>query len=290
MKMYQQLLLAFVLAIKTNAQESTPPVTIQAGLLSGGMNCFTDLGGQASSSGLAAIDLRLADTRPVAGMYGLLSWKHRISLQPSVMTGSVAAADHSLGDKADDPGGRYIRNLSFRSHISEVRLLVEGGVFNKWWYGEEGIHRLTVGVCAGVSLFHFNPVTKMDGALYKLRDFHLEGQGFDEFPSRSVYRRTQLSIPVGFVVRRLLTSRFCFAAEFSYRFLFTDYLDDVSETYIDPALFSKYLATEPARIARMLQFRTPELVNATFPLHQPRGNAAKKDAWFSFGLKAGVSL
>ncbi|MEI2711690.1 MAG: hypothetical protein V9E96_22150 [Chitinophagaceae bacterium] len=39
------------------------------------------------------------------------------------------------------------------------------------------------------------------------------------------------------------------------RYTFTDYVDDVSTTYIDPNLFAKYLPKEQVPIAQQMMFK-----------------------------------
>lgn len=284
------LLAAIISTSATRSQEGSPRLSLETGIFAGGMNCLTDLGGTKRSFLFVADDFRLSDTRPAIGIYGVLAYKNRLALHLAINTGSVRAADRSARNNDQDPGSRYIRNLSFSSGIRELRLGFEIRVLNKWWYGEDEIHRLTLGLSGGTALYHFNPEAWMDGVKYPLRDYRLEGQGFPELNGTAVYKRTQLSLPVGFIINRSLAGRFSLAVEFIYHFLFTDYLDDVSRQYINPELFSRHLDPEKARIARLLQHRTPELVAAPFPLYQPRGNPEKNDAWFSFGLKAGVTL
>jgi len=66
--------------------------------------------------------------------------------------------------------------------------------------------------------------------------------------------------------------------EISYRFSFTDYLDDVSTNYRDPLSFSN-------PIAAALADRRPEIGLDKAPTGTPRGNSKTNDGYLLFGVK-----
>jgi hypothetical protein len=66
-----------------------------------------------------------------------------------------------------------------------------------------------------------------------------EGQGLPDFPERKEYKLTQLCIPFGIGARFRVSDQFSIGAEIGFRKLFTDYLDDVSNTYVDPIKLSQ---------------------------------------------------
>jgi hypothetical protein len=79
--------------------------------------------------------------------------------------------------------------------------------------------------------------------------------------------------------------------EILYRFLKTDYLDDVSTRYIDPVHFHSNLKPADVRNAIALADRSAELrPGNTNPEGAIRGNPGNKDAYFSFNIKLGVVL
>ena len=81
--------------------------------------------------------------------------------------------------------------------------------------------------------------------------------------------------------------------EFLHRKTFTDYIDDLSKDYIDPALYNKYLSPENAAIARQVQDRkitgTPVSRNPTF-IGEERGNPKNNDSFFSTIIRFGWRL
>jgi len=56
------------------------------------------------------------------------------------------------------------------------------------------------------------------------------------------YSPIGISIPLGIGVRYRISRKMDVSFEMAYRFTFTDYLDDVSGDYVDPALFDDDLA------------------------------------------------
>ena len=166
-----------------------------------------------------------------------------------------------------------IRNLNFASSISEVQVAGEYFILNPY---ENSIAPY---IFAGVAAFHFNPYT-FDSARtkYFLQPLSTEGQGF--YQDRKPYNLTQLAIPFGSGVKLALSENIHIGIEIGLRKLFTDYLDDVSTTYIDPNL----LITNRGPKSFELAFRSNELKTSTpYPLGEIRGGAKFKD-WYYFTM------
>jgi hypothetical protein len=78
-----------------------------------------------------------------------------------------------------------------------------------------------------------------------------------------------------------------------YRKTFTDYIDDVSTTYIDPVLFENNLTPDNALIASQISDKTIGIVTPGVGRYAPgvqRGNPRQDDAYFSLVLKIGIRL
>lgn len=94
-------------------------------------------------------------------------------------------------------------------------------------------------------------------------------------------------------LKYFLSDRFNISSEVLYRKSFTDYIDDVSTNYIDPALFDKYLSPSDAAIARQIHDKVYGIVTPGVTRYAPgtqRGNSKQDDAYFSYLLKFGVRL
>ncbi|MDQ3278945.1 MAG: hypothetical protein M3Q06_11505, partial [Bacteroidota bacterium] len=86
---------------------------------------------------------------------------------------------------------------------------------------------------AGVGLYHFNPYVKDSGQKVFLKPLSTEGQGLQQYPTRKPYALTQVSVPFGGGVKYNISDNVRIGLEIGMRRLFTDYLDDVSKTYVD---------------------------------------------------------
>ena len=179
------------------------------------------------------------------------------------------------GDDANaTDGGRVNRNLSFRSSIHELALL---GEFNP--IGSD--KRFYPYLYGGAAVFKFNPETVYQGQLVELQPLGTEGQGMDGFDKK--YNLTQISIPLGIGFKFRMTDRINLGLELGLRKTFTDYLDDVSGTYVN---YNDLLAGNGA-VAAALGNRAGELLE-TEPIvvetGTRRGNADKSDWYYVGGL------
>ena len=149
----------------------------------------------------------------------------------------VVKSELLLGNiRADDARNRndtmkLNRNLHFRSPIYELSGQVE---FNFLPY-ETGnsLYPFTPFIFAGVSLFRFNPKAEANnGEWVALQPLGTEGQGTTSFQDRRRYALTQFSIPMGGGFKIAINKTFNIILEYGIRKTFTDYLDDVSTSYI----------------------------------------------------------
>jgi hypothetical protein len=113
-----------------------------------------------------------------------------------------------------------------------------------------------------------------------------EGQGLNDMPKK--YSLTHFALPFGIGFRFNIGRYVSLGAEWSFRYTFTDYLDDVGGTYYDNEL----LREQRGDIIANLADRSPELTDPDgnpLPLHQAgeqRGNQTTHDL-YSF---AGATL
>ncbi len=190
-------------------------------------------------------------------------------------------------DGSDAEHGK-IRNLSFKSRVLEFSAQIELNFF-EYLTGSKS-HRFSPYIFGGVAAFNFNPQA-MDniGQWHDLQPLGTEGQGTINYPTKKAYSLTQLSIPFGIGFKFSASKIICIGAEWGLRKTFTDYIDDISTTYVDKNI----LANEKGPIAGYLSDRTTELIDPLTGLYRPgnqenqqRGNSSNKD-WYSF---AGVTI
>jgi len=190
---------------------------------------------------------------------------------------------------------RKFRNLDVRTDVWEVYSAIE--FFPLMFINREDEDyqpKLRPYVFGGVGIFHFNPQGSLSDAngnktWYDLQPLHTEGQGFAEYPDVKPYKLTQLNMPLGAGLKYFLYGNVNLGFELLYRKTFTDYIDDVSTTYIDPSLFNKYLSPADANIAIQIHDKSSGVYTRTDPGLQ-RGNPKNFDAYFSFLFKIGLRL
>lgn len=137
---------------------------------------------------------------------------------------------HIGGSDANFKANAY-RNLSFESDIYEL------GYFTEFNFRPFGINRSqheeksTTFVFAGINLFLFEPVRKLQGGdRVELRDIGTEGQKMD---GRRTYSPVQPALTMGFGYKFNIRRSTVIGLEFGVRKTFTDYLDDTGGKYPD---------------------------------------------------------
>lgn len=223
---------------------------------------------------LGGSNLLMANSRPVVGIGAVVELNHRMLIRGEMNYGKVTGTD-----KFDLKTSS--RNLSFSSKITEFSLLFEYLLFDLYEY------KVSPYFFAGVGTFKFSPfTTNKYGQRIFLAEQSTEGQGF--YQNRKDYKLQELALPFGGGVQWALSANKRLAFEIGIRKTFTDYLDDVSTTYVDPAL----LAQKRGGTAVSMAYRGAELPNAAaYPAEGSlRGNPDTKD-WYVFtGLSLRISL
>ncbi len=212
------------------------------------LNYFGDL---APKSKMASTNISL--TRPAFSVYGTYRFQPNLSFRGSFSWGRITGDDFGSADPFDDEGRfRYVRNLSFRNDIKELAFV---GIYDLFSNHGTFLNRVkfTPYAFAGVAVFHHNPkgkVPELDklgnpleeaGQWVPLRPLGTEGQLSEHYDVKQ-YSLVQPSIPFGVGIRAKLQKRLDFEFEIGYRFLFTDYLDDVSGMYVDLGALDSELA------------------------------------------------
>jgi hypothetical protein len=197
--------------------------------------------------------------------------------------GNLSVAKVGASDALNKPSLQP-RNLSFQSQILEANVLAEYTLFDL------GLHRFSPYVFAGLAVFHFNPYAYDTlGNKIFLRPLSTEGEGLPEYPDRKPYSLTQLAIPFGGGIKLRVTDNVVLAYEVGFRKLFTDYLDDVSTTYVDESIL---LAAKGSEAVEM-SYRGNELKggNPTYPVEGTLRGGSKYKDWYYFSvIKISIGL
>ena len=246
---------------------------LSVGLTLNALNYYGDL---APNPGMLSTDISF--TRPAIGISAMQRLGPRYSVTGSFMYGALRGSDFSSADANDAENGqyRYRRNLSFRNRIKELSVVTSFDLFeNQASYLSRA--NWTPFLFAGIAVFHHNPqaiapATGLDnqplaeaGQWVNLRKLGTEGQHADLLPTDAnyglkPYNLIQFAIPIGLGVRFKVHDVIDFSAELGFRYLFTDYVDDVSRNYVDLGVFD-------SELARALSYRSNEL-SSDIP-HEP---------------------
>lgn len=203
----------------------------------GAANFLGELGGKDEIGSNFTRDLEFAATRP--GTYILLRYRlaQKLALRGAFALGYVSGAD-SLTKEFH----RNYRNLSFRSPILELSAQLEYSIIKERdarryrLRSSKGgrVPNFNLYIFAGLGGFYYNPQAYYNGRWENLRGLGTEGQQLgDILPTRKPYPLFSVCIPMGFGFRLPTDRVFSIGIEYGVRKTFTDYIDDVSMTYID---------------------------------------------------------
>ena len=181
------------------------------------------------------------------------------------------------------------RNLSFNSNVWELALQGDFNFF-RFMPGEPG-YNFTPYVTFGVGVFNYDPFAMLQNQKHFLRPLNTEGQGTTLYPDRKPYGSMAFSIPFGAGVKYCINDRINVGFEIVHRVTGTDYLDDVSKTYVDPSVFPTLPNGGPSP-AYLLHDRSYELGEPIGLPGRQRGVQTQKDQfataifYISFNLQS----
>jgi hypothetical protein len=261
----------------------------EVGLNIGPMNFLGDLGGNRGKGTIGLKDNNIPLTNFIGGIAAVYYprdwWGARLALNFGVMEGD----DRLIEDNGGFELARKYRNNVFRSPLLEayVGLEVYPTVYISQRIGN-GVPRFRPYLIGGIGLFTFKPqgLYIKDGAesWVDLKPLRLEGQGMVE-TGVPEYDLWSYCIPMGIGIKYDLTERLTFGIEIIHRVTGTDYIDDVSRKFIDPALFDQYLSPDQAEIAKYMA--NPSSYYPGSPGYTPyrpgkkRGNPDRNDSYFA---------
>ncbi|HET6226729.1 MAG TPA: DUF6089 family protein [Bacteroidia bacterium] len=178
-------------------------------------------------------------------------------------------------DRYSKNPGRVGRNLSFRNDIIEAELQAQIFFYDIQDLGKTYKYQNDFKMYAfgGVGCFYSNPKAYYNGKWVALQPLQTEGKK---------YSRINASIPLGLGLCFTLSKRHRIGWEFEWRTTFTDYLDDISGVYADPADLNSDLAVALANRRGELggdQPGVPEPKN--YIPGQKRGDATHNDSYLS---------
>lgn len=246
-----------------------------------GVNALNYYGDLAPLSRAASTDVSF--TRPgFGGTYGKRIYPG-VSMRLNYNYGRIKGDDIS----SQDPS-RYDRNLSFRNNIHEMNF-----GFNFYFLPDQNApsfrNPFNIYLFVGGGFFYHEPKGKVPdydyqvygpdaasngaprlpnaGEWVKLRTLNTEGQGSGAEGAPEPYKPFQWNIPVNLGgMLAIPRTPFNVHLELGYRFLFTDYLDDVSNKYVGLDRFGDN------DLARIMSDRSAEPFNGFGNVERTLGN------------------
>jgi len=235
------------------------------GFAAGGSNYFGDLN---SNYGFQ-------NARYSGGIFLKYNFSDYIALK---LAGNYAFVGYS--DKYSSNVFQKTRNLDFNSNIYEAVIQAE---FNFFQYDVMDFdHRFTPYVTVGMGIFSYNPYTTYDNKRYYLRPLATEGQNYEEYKSRR-YKNTAIAFPIGLGVKYWMSKGITLGFEVANRSTTTDYLDDVSTTYVGKDKFIDKEPTPYPTPSSVLQDRSVEVATTPFgEAGRQRGTSTTLDKYMMF--------
>jgi hypothetical protein len=223
-------------------------------------------------------------TKPAVGLTFSHRFGPRYSVVGSFMYGTLAGSDAESADKGDSGNGvfRYNRNLSFRNKIKELSVVGTLDLFDNTHTYINRVKWTPYGFIGLASFMHnpqaLAPATDLNGnALPEagqwvdLQPLGTEGQ-FSNLDETDInngiksYKKIQIAIPFGVGARFRLNDVLDLSAELGFRYLFTDYVDDVSQNFVDVGVFGDN------ELARAMSYRSNEVVDQDLLSQVPARN------------------
>lgn len=245
---------------------------LELGIAAGGMTYIGDLNNQSIIGSVSPGGMVMLRYNP----------NNRWTLQISGGYGMV---------EGGNPDAIELRNLSFRSKIIEASIQVQ---FNFLPYGNStGSFPWTPYIYAGIGVFGFNPKAKYTDpntgeiSWHELQPLGTEGQGTPLYPERAKYSLMEKVMPFGLGVKWKATKYLTLGAEYGFRKTWTDYLDDVSATYVGRELLNSYGGKMAAILGDRSNEVIPGYVNA---IGMQRGDDSLSDWYTFFGITVTIQM
>jgi Domain of unknown function (DUF6089) len=264
---------AAVALVVSTSYNADAQVKYEIGLNVGPSNFLGDLGGTQGRGQTFLKDNNWEMTRLVKGLTFTILPNEVVNFRFAMNFGRLEGADSVIDGKGGLEEARYYRNQHFRSKLFEAYAAAE--VYPLVFLEDDPddlMFKFRPYALIGVGVFRFNPEGQYinpngEAQWVNLKPLRTEGQGMPNHPDRKEYSLTQVNVPYGIGLKYFFNDRFNLSVEIVNRITFTDYIDDVSTTYIAPQDFYNYFGNTPE--ADMAVSTGPVIIPATKGVLQP---------------------
>ena len=167
--------------------------------------------------------------KPAVGVFYRKQFNNYLALRVSAHYAQLGYSDIYSKNKYQNT-----RNLSFNSDIIEFAVHGDFNFF-KFVPGDPE-YSFTPFVTIGVGVFSYNPYAYLNGRKVFLRPLGTEGQNIKykgaDGKVRKPYGSTAICIPIGLGIKYSINNNLNLSFQIAQRLTTTDYLDDVSSTYV----------------------------------------------------------
>lgn len=235
-----------------------------------GQNFFTGVfGGVANYQGeLQTTPFSFTRAKPAYGLNLSYELNAKFLIRFDFTNGRVSGDDkYSVTNRS--------RNLCFTSNISEFSLGLEYLFLDLYQY------KVSPYIFVQGGIFNFSPYYMLpNGAKITLYEFDTEGQGF--YQDRKKYNLRQFCLPFGGGVQWAITDNKRIGFIVGFRKTYTDYIDDVSTTYIDKDLLIQKKGVSALPVA----YKGDQLPNGDpYPAEgTKRGDPSNNDSYYFAGV------
>ena len=276
MKRFSQafvLLCAILISVESMAQYESVVMEGEIGFSAGAGHYFGDLNTRA----------RFNRPKPALGIFFRKQFNNYVALRISGHYTQLGYSD--IYNTQNEFQKR--RNLSFNTNVFEIALQGDFNFF-KFIPGDP-YHRFTPYVTLGLGVFSYDPYAFLRGQKVSLRELGTEGQGNAAYPDRKPYSSMGICLPFGVGAKYSINDRMNIGVEIAHRFTNTDYIDDVSKTYVGINRFPTLSDGQPS-VSQLLQDRSYETGERIGIEGRQRGLANQKDQYMIAEITFSLNL
>ena len=236
----------------------------EIGILLGGANYFGDIG------------FNISKTRPAFGLFFKKQSQKKISFLFYLKNFTITA------DDTDTPEGpRRWRNLRFKNNLTEISNSIQYNLVQKNDVGNKGKNNLKarINLHFGTSFFYHNPKGSIYGSSSWINLAPLETENI-KYSLFGIGILNGASIIFNY-------NNFNFGIQLDYIKTFTDYLDDISTVFMDPASQSEQtqIYANQSSLGDI-----PSDKEIYFQAGNIRGNPENKDGYMNIGVRISRDL